>query len=779
MSNSVELEKTLKRIEAGVHTAEDLAALRRLLKDDRHQVIQQLDGKYNVNIKEGRDIQIGDRIYVSWDDEAVQALIQVIRTEMNQKPTPEIPLNDLVQQARSAASAKVVKLFGKIRLLNKREIEVDRLYVDLYLLEMQEFHATISGLLAEQDVRGQFDRLGIGRRGERSQGLAIASSEAYPRLMVLGKPGLGKSTFLRHLAVGCAKGTFLGDYIPILLELRDVNEATFRLFELIHRELGLEQKSQTEQILRQGRGLILLDGLDEVSIPLRLKVQTELRKFVRQYDRNRFILTCRTQTTEYIPESFQAVEVADFKPEQVECFALNWFTAMADSPEQGIEMKEHFMAKLRENPQTAELAVTPVLLSLTCWIFDDLKRLPEKRSDLYQKGLNLLLQQWDEGRGISRDSGSDRYQKLTVEERKQLLSYVAVRKFEQAENFVLFEESEICSYISEHLQISAGESREVLGAIAQHHGLLIERARGIRSFSHLTFQEYFVARWFCEQKLWGALAEKVNLSHWREVFVLTPELCSHISKLLKLMKKNIDESIGNDEDLQLFLSRVYKKSKSLVTPFHSAKIRAFYFNINRNNILDLDDVFGDAVDQSFNLNYKSVLNKQYAPECAFDCRLSLLLYEAYWLNAINRNIDYSVGGQAIISRLNEIQEWKSFDEELVSRIQELGKRLPIFAAGDWLSEGWDTFKTWWREDGRDWAEQLRELLVKHRSIRYDLEFLRDEQWKLLQQYYSANELLITCLNSKGEVRNDVRKEIEGTLLLPLTEIEKRKKQSVN
>jgi predicted NACHT family NTPase len=147
------------------------------------------------------------------------------------------------------------------------------------------------------------------------------------------------------------------------------------------------------------------------------------------------------------------------------------------------------------------------LLSLTCWIFDDLKCLPEKRSDLYCDELELLLQQWDEGRGISRDSGSDRYRQLTTEERKRLLSYLAFRKFEQAENFVLFEEPKLCGYIAEYLQISHEESRVVLRAIAQQHGLLIERAQGIWSFSHLTFQEYLVAKWFYNQSAWEELID--------------------------------------------------------------------------------------------------------------------------------------------------------------------------------------------------------------------------------------------------------------------------------
>ena len=38
------------------------------------------------------------------------------------------------------------------------------------------------------------------------------------------------------------------------------------------------------------------------------------------------------------------------------------------------------------------------------------------------------------------------------------------------------------------------DSEVVLKALEAQHGLLVERARGIYSFSHLTFQEYFTAR---------------------------------------------------------------------------------------------------------------------------------------------------------------------------------------------------------------------------------------------------------------------------------------------
>jgi hypothetical protein len=73
------------------------------------------------------------------------------------------------------------------------------------------------------------------------------------------------------------------------------------------------------------------------------------------------------------------------------------------------------------------------------------------------------------------------------------------------------------------------------------------------------------------------------------------------------------------------------------------------------------------------------------------------------------------------------------------------------------------------------VNQLRTVLIEHRNFGHNWCFT-EEQEKLLKQYYDTNKLLVACLNSACVVSDEVKKEIEDTLLLPIAEIEKRQQQ---
>jgi DNA-binding Xre family transcriptional regulator len=116
--------------------------------------------------------------------EEVADLPEVVESEpIEQNQDNSSDIDELVRQVRSRCCDKVQHLYSKIQLLNCQQIDVDKLYVDVYVLDKlaSESYATIPDLLQGSDLRDGFDRLGLGKREKRSPGFEVAAH--HPRLM--------------------------------------------------------------------------------------------------------------------------------------------------------------------------------------------------------------------------------------------------------------------------------------------------------------------------------------------------------------------------------------------------------------------------------------------------------------------------------------------------------------------------------------------------------------------------------------------------------------------
>ena len=70
-----------------------------------------------------------------------------------------------------------------------------------------------------------FDRFGLSRVSEKRV-LGLQAVQRYSKLIVLGKPGAGKTTFLKYLAMQCIEGQFQANRVPLFISLKDFAEAT-------------------------------------------------------------------------------------------------------------------------------------------------------------------------------------------------------------------------------------------------------------------------------------------------------------------------------------------------------------------------------------------------------------------------------------------------------------------------------------------------------------------------------------------------------------------------
>jgi predicted NACHT family NTPase len=706
---------------------------------------------------------------LNWREIAANPPAEFLELEEYPKP-PVLDINRLVEQVRSQRFDKIQYQCGLLQLLDiSRPVAIDDIYIDVNILEeiASLQHLEISDLqnLDPKD----FDRFGLGEVDEK-QIPGTQAVETYSHLRVLGKPGVGKTTFLQYLAIQCNQNTFAANQVPIFITLRSFAEESkitneFSLLKCIREEFltsGISDPSVIETLLNAGRVLLLLDGMDEVLKQQSNAVLSEIRRFSEKYHTNRFVSTCRTASQKLRLRGFTDVEIAPFTLEQIRSFAQKWFVVFTKTNQKdGLAESVEFIQKLElaENWQFRQLVVTPLFLHLACWVFHGQEKFPTKRTDFYKEGLDLLLGKWDEARGVERD---EVYRGFLLPQKLKLLSQIAAATFEQGQYF--FEQRTVEQYIGDYIQNLSNvpmdadelqiESEAALKAIEAQHGLLAERARGIFSFSYLAFQEYFTARKIVAshnleafgQALSG-LVSHITDPHWREIFLLTATMLRSADSLVLLMKQHIDALVAEDDYLQEFLTWASQKSRSIPTQSKDATVRAFYLALSRTPHIASHFVLASSLDQGMFL----------------DAALDHLLIEC----AIDGSQDFALVhacGEAMSNILGIV-----LDVGLHKSLEQLSEQLPNSAQSQ------ERFELWSQTNYSAWAEQLKKTVINYRNINHEWQF-SPEQQQVLQRYYHANQLLLDCLHSNCEVTAAIRQEIEATLLLPQKELEDREWQ---
>ncbi|MBW4474462.1 MAG: ATP-binding protein [Stenomitos rutilans HA7619-LM2] len=84
MSQGDDPDAILQQIEDGQQAEENLAALREILHGGRRREVLQKLAQYDLHIQEvaGGDLQIGDRIYNGWTEQAFEALLLAMRSQI-------------------------------------------------------------------------------------------------------------------------------------------------------------------------------------------------------------------------------------------------------------------------------------------------------------------------------------------------------------------------------------------------------------------------------------------------------------------------------------------------------------------------------------------------------------------------------------------------------------------------------------------------------------------------------------------------------------------------
>jgi formylglycine-generating enzyme required for sulfatase activity len=323
-------------------------------------------------------------------------------------------------------------------------------------LSLSAVYTALLTLRTEELGRG-----GVAQPKDAGYGLrrfsALEQLNSFRRLVLLGDPGSGKSTFARFVAL-CMAGEMLahpeanlallttplpitskfktryeeqkpqpwdhGALLPVMVTLRDFAAHSLpapdqpatadHLWQFIVTELSAAALADFAPYLRkellESGGLLLLDGLDEVPEAQlrRLQIKQAIEDFAATFPRCRILVTSRTyayQKQGWSLSGFEAAELAPFSREQINTFVDRWYAhiaALRNINRADVRGRAELLKRaILASDRLIELAVRPLLLtlmaSLHAWRGGTL---PNKREQLYADAVDLLLDWWESPKAV-------------------------------------------------------------------------------------------------------------------------------------------------------------------------------------------------------------------------------------------------------------------------------------------------------------------------------------------------------------------------------------------
>lgn len=421
-----------------------------------------------------------------------------------------------------------------------RTIRLDKMYVPALLTEEMRPHIDKDGFGEKRYVtQDQMRR----QQAQRQVG-PWEAVRRFHRFVVLGEPGAGKTTYLYHLAYQCAhrQESAVDDYLPIFLRFRDhvaaisAEQNLEALFPKLLADYGFPNGERyVQQRLKEGRCLILLDGLDEVpseddhKIMIR-RVQHFADRYVREAQpqgRNVLIVSSRKYNYEHRKplDNFAKTEVMPFDTPTIERFVHNWFEGRLN------HLGGELVAELKGNRRFLELARNPLLLLLIAHHYERERNLPRQRADLYRHCVRTRIALWNDKRGTHQG-------RFGETNKWRLLRSLALHITEEAQEGLLHHNKlqDWVESFAEPLVLPVDTSpADLLKEIVRTSGLLQEWAIDRYGFSHQTLQEFFAAEAIDRLgPVDGAtrLVPHLHDSAWHEVVLLYAGLVDNAAPLL-------------------------------------------------------------------------------------------------------------------------------------------------------------------------------------------------------------------------------------------------------
>ncbi|QQO55287.1 MAG: SUMF1/EgtB/PvdO family nonheme iron enzyme [Thiohalocapsa sp. PB-PSB1] len=350
---------------------------------------------------------------------------------------------------------------------------------------------------------------------------------AENRLVIIGDPGCGKTTFLRWVAhclaadrlrrdPGLAERrlgltpTDAGPRLPLMIAIADwldyarscrgrpdnptMNDgAAWLTSYLAARANDADQELKADdfrQLLKDGQAILLLDGLDEA--PDQAERQQAVRRIeavARAWPNCPMVVTSRPAAYQdkAVLLGFAQVSIQALDPPAIDGFLQRWSAALfPQRPEQAAGYHRALAAALASRREIRLLASNTVMLTALAVVHWNEKRLPEQRAELYESVLRWLSE--------SRDQRPDR---IKPQRCRQLLGELALAMLDsQQGRQVQVPRRWAAEQLADRFGADPDAVERAETFLAEEEidsGIIVRRGHQLR-FWHLSFQEYLAAQ---------------------------------------------------------------------------------------------------------------------------------------------------------------------------------------------------------------------------------------------------------------------------------------------
>ena len=251
--------------------------------------------------------------------------------------------------------------------------------------------------------------------------------EKPTRMLVYGRPGIGKSTFCKKAAYDWSKALreiLMNFCILLLIKLRDVCDVgnirdVLRASKLLASDGPISVDSLYDYITNnQDKVLLILDGYDEYSFAEEHSPILEIWKGEQLRDCHVIVTTRQLKCDELRGPSHVQLEIQGFKSwERKETFARKFMAGEEDLNELRLYLEEKDLV---------DMAEIPLLLLMLCSLWKEKRHegLPKSRADIFTQFIQTML----DHKGGSHQSMP--FQKMTSTEAREDLSNLGKAAFE-------------------------------------------------------------------------------------------------------------------------------------------------------------------------------------------------------------------------------------------------------------------------------------------------------------------------------------------------------------